>query len=314
MTKKAFMEKIIPGIGTYLFTLLALNTTHLTAASKPWIGVQKNWGDPLHMAGLPVCYWQAHSFTNFGDYLSVKLVERMINGPIVANQNGIPKGHKKLLAVGSILALAETGDVVWGSGVNGKSLNLAKYRFTDLDVRAVRGPLTRDFLMQQFHIACPEVYGDPALLIPYLFPEFKKAESPTYDFIIIPHYSELSLFPKATYPNVVSPLEPWYQVISKILDSKFVISSSLHGVVIAEAFGIPARLLKVTHNEPLFKYTDYYLGTQRPNFSYATSIEEALFMGGEPPFHCDLERLYRAFPFDYWPHVTPENFDFGKDI
>ena len=75
--------------------------------------------------------------------------------------------------------------------------------------------------------------------------------------------------------NVVYPTQPWYEVIEKILDSKFVISSSLHGIIIAEAFGIPARLLKITDKEPLFKYADYYYGTGRFDFQAATSVAQA---------------------------------------
>lgn len=216
------------------------------------------------------------------------------------------------MAIGSVLRLAEENDVIWGTGLSGKSLELHKYHFKNLEVKAVRGPLTREFLIQNFKIPCPPIYGDPALLLPYLFPEFKRSESPTYEYIVIPHYSELNLFPPEYYPNVVSPLEPWDQVLQKILDSKFVISSTLHGIVVAEAFGIPARLLKVTYNEPMLKYRDYYLGTQRPHFKYAKSVEDALSMGGESAFKCDLKKLYEAFPFEYWPTVVPKVIDFTE--
>jgi pyruvyltransferase len=247
--------------------------------------------------GLPLFYWQAGSFTNFGDYLSLKLIERITGQPVTTKF--LPR-QKKLLAIGSVLARASEGDVVWGSGVSGKRLKKADYTFRHLDIRAVRGPLTRQFIMENFHISCPEVYGDPALLIPYFFHEFNKAQTPSYDYIIIPHYTEEKLFPKNKYPNAVYPSEPWDQVIKKILDSKFVISSSLHGLIVAEAYHIPARMLRITENEPIFKYNDYYAGTGRPSFRFATSIEEALRLGGEPPFECDLQKLYAAFPFDYW--------------
>ncbi len=60
-------------------------------------------------------------------------------------------------------------------------------------MRAVRGPLTRQFLMDM-GIDCPKIYGDPALLLPKLFPEFKKSENPTKEYIIIPHHSDEHLF------------------------------------------------------------------------------------------------------------------------
>lgn len=269
--------------------------------------------------GIPMYYWDELFYTNnsgktnFGDYLSVKIVERIVNGPVkVIPKQMLNKTEKKLLALGSILLFGRENDVVWGTGTNGKNPNRGNYRFSHLDVRAVRGPLTREFLWMTFNIECPEIYGDPALLVPYLFPEFKKQQNPSQDFILIPNFADEKLFPKEEYPFVVYATEPWDEVITKILDSKFVISSSLHGIIIAEAFGIPARYLRVTDKEPLLKYQDYYLSTNRPCFEYATSIEEALQMGGEPPIECDLEKLYDAFPFDYWPQSTFTKPNFPK--
>lgn len=260
---------------------------------------------PKEQPELHLCYWQGYSYTNFGDYLSKVVVERMINQPVSIYQKTKTKDVRKLLAIGSIVSLADDNDVVWGSGIKGGgSLSLNKYRFKTLDVRAVRGPITRNFLKKNFNINCPEVYGDPALLLPVLFPEFKRPKNPAYEYVIIPHYSELSLFP-TNQPNVISTLDPWDTVVRKILNSKFVISSSLHGVIVAEAFGIPARLLRNTAREPLLKFKDYYLGTQRPHFKIARSIEEALQMGGEPPMMCDLKKLYESFPFEFWG-LTPK--------
>ena len=187
--------------------------------------------------------------------------------------------------------------------MNGKRMDPAIYRFSDLDVRAIRGPMTRRFLIDVFGVDCPETYGDPALLVPYFFPEFKRKENPRHEFIIIPHYSDIPLFPKSLGEHIIYPTDLWSDVIENILDSKFVISSSLHGLVLAEAFGIPARYVRVSENEPLFKYQDYYLGTNRPDFQYATSIDEALQMGGESECVCDLEKIYRSFPFDYWENA-----------
>lgn len=266
----------------------------------------------VELEGLPLRYWHKNDKENFGDYLSLKLVERIVGGQVaVANEK---KSNEKpnLLAIGSILILARQGDVIWGTGMNGKRMDLNLYKFETLDVRAVRGPLTRDFLISNFNINCPEIYGDPALLVPYFFPELKKKENPEYPYIVIPHYSEEHLFPKELHPNVVYPTEPWKDVIRKILNSSFVISSSLHGVIVAEAYGIPAKYLKISDHEPLYKYIDYYSGTGRPNFTYATSVEQALEMGGEPPVECDLEKLYYSFPFEYWPNATFKNPIFEK--
>lgn len=262
---------------------------------------------------LPLFYWQEDPTVNFGDYLSRVIIERVIGGPVSCyTKKGKDQG-KKLLAIGSILYFASDEDVIWGSGVNGKTFDKKYYNFTNLDVRAVRGPITRKFLMDQFQIECPEVYGDPALLFPYLFPEFKKSPSPSRDYLIIPHYTDQHLFPKDRYNNVVYTSEPWQEIVRQILDSKFVIGSSLHALVVAEAFGIPARLLRISENKHnhILKYYDYYLGTNRPHFQFATSVEEALEMGGEPPIQCDLEKLYKAFPSEFWPHTQFPQLNFN---
>jgi len=244
-------------------------------------------------------YWDArpqHGFSNFGDALSEALVERIIGHKVQVASKPF-QGPRKLLGMGSIMSYAQDHDLIWGTGVNGKAPENS-YRFTTLDVRAVRGPLTRDFLLKR-GIDCPEVYGDPTLLLPIYFPEFQKSANPSHDFIIIPHFSDEDLF--LDIPNRVSVKEPWYVVVEKILDSKFVIASALSGIIVAEAFGIPARLLQIenkSNTEDLFKYKDYYYGTNRFTFSPASSLEEALKMGGEPLPVCNLEKLRLAFPFE----------------
>lgn len=264
------------------------------------------------VAELPVYYWQQPQFVNFGDYISIKLVERIVGEPVRLYKKSYPE--KKLLAVGSIIYFANNDDVIWGTGTNGKYPYKESYNFTQLDVRAVRGPKTRQFLNDNWNLNCKEIYGDPALLFPFFFPEFVKSTQPSQRYIVIPHYSERKMFPKENNPHIVYPTDPWDEVIHKIIDSEFVISSSLHGIIIAEAYGIPARFLRVTETEPLLKYEDYYLGTNRPNFQYATSVEEALKMGGEPPFSCDLEQLYNAFPFDYWPNTEFKKPNFQQQL
>lgn len=100
---------------------------------------------------------------------------------------------------------------------------------------------------------------------------------------------------------MVSVKEDWQVVVAKILDSKFVISSALSGVIVAEAFGFPARLIispNENNTETIFKYSDYYYGTKRFDYRFATSVEEALEMSGEPMPVCDLEQLLQAFPYD----------------
>ena len=121
-------------------------------------------------ADLPLYFWDARptqGFANFGDALSEAIIKRIIGREVTVVERPFC-GTQKLLSMGSILSYAMDNDVIWGTGVNGKTPDSA-YQFSNLDVRAVRGPLTRKFLLDR-GISCPEIYGDPTLLFPTLFP------------------------------------------------------------------------------------------------------------------------------------------------
>ena len=100
----------------------------------------------IEYQGIPLYYWQQKAFVNFGDYLSLLLVEKIVGTPVKVHQNYPKNNVKKLLAIGSILSFAKDNDLIWGCGINGKLPNKSDYSFSCLDVRAVRGPLTRQFL------------------------------------------------------------------------------------------------------------------------------------------------------------------------
>jgi len=237
---------------------------------------------------------------NVGDYLSPLTVQRMLDrfGWRIADKR---PDRGRLLAIGSVLHFARDGDVVWGAGVNGK-VPEHRHRFEQLDVRAVRGPLTRDFLLRR-GVDCPAVYGDPALLMPALFPEFRVADPDTMaEYVVIPHLNDSPArwVAEVDAGHILWPTAHWKRFVRRILASRLVISASLHGLVIAEAYGIPARALRLAEGEPQFKYADYYLGTDRPEFRFARSVGEALRLGGEAPPRIDLRLLMNRFPVDLW--------------
>lgn len=233
---------------------------------------------------------------NFGDMLSPLIVNSILRSRGMREidlQQFNPTHH--LLAIGSILHFAQNGDVVWGSGINGK-IPLSSLVATDLDIRMVRGPLTRQVLVKK-GIYCPEEYGDPALLFNTLFPSFKNEhiQKIDSDFLVIPNLNDIKngYFPK----NVIHPCSPIEWIIMKVLSTELVVASSLHGIILAESLGIPARAF-ASSNEPEFKYLDYYEGTNRANVVIARDWIHALQLGGEPLPSVEPERLLSSFPFD----------------
>lgn len=239
--------------------------------------------------------WQPRSGArNFGDHLSHVISAAVARERCVSFDDETSRPHR-LLAVGSILHFAQDGDTVWGSGVNGK-VSLAEIRARKLDVRAVRGPKTAEVL-RGLGIDAPEVFGDPALLIPRFFGARFRVE-PVRDYIFIPNLNDLKTH--GHLPNVVSPLRGWNHCVEQICAAKLVIASSLHGIILAEAFGVPARYVRLTAIESQFKYDDYAQGTGRRALVPAHSIAEAREMGGHEPIHFDPEPLIEAFPYDLW--------------
>ncbi|MBU1802255.1 MAG: polysaccharide pyruvyl transferase family protein, partial [Actinobacteria bacterium] len=99
--------------------------------------------------------------------------------------------------------------------------------------------------------------------------------------------------------NVIDPRAGVREVLGRIAASKFVAASSLHGIVVAESFGIPARLV-ASQVEPPFKYQDYYLGTGRSDVAVASSLDEAIALGGASLPAWSPDELLRAFPYDLW--------------
>lgn len=239
-----------------------------------------------------VYWWRPHTGVNFGDELSKVIVERLAGVRLSWSPPSLSARRSLLFALGSILNLARDGDVVWGSGFRDAPSPEQRSLMAAVDVRAVRGPMTRDLLLSM-GIDCPAVYGDPALLLPRLYPDLP-APPRTRDYVVIPNCGEIEFF--HGYHHVVSPMGPWRDITRAIRESALVVSSSLHGLVVADAYGIPARWLRMTNREPLFKYQDYYAATGRPQAVFAASVGEALDMGGEAPARIDLEPLVRSFP------------------
>jgi len=218
--------------------------------------------------------------SNVGDTVSRVIVEALSGRAVVHDD-----APGKLLAVGSILSHAMDGDIVWGSGLPGtnpKVLPPGK----NISFRAVRGPLTRDLLLKAGH-ACPEIYGDPALLLPRIYsPKAAKARK----WGLVPHIDHIT-----PHENLIDVRWPWQRVIDEICACEFIISSSLHGNIIAEAYGIPAIWLHAPIGR--MKFDDHYALTGR-SVQPARSIEEALARPLErhiPTF--DLQPLLHAFPY-----------------
>lgn len=191
---------------------------------------------------------------NFGDLISPVILRLMCGiEPIRVNSNF----RGKILGAGSILKAARPDDIVWGSGL------IAPVPFNGRGIRfaAVRGPRTRELIDGDV----PERYGDPGILMPLVY-----AASPTdrrYGVGLVPHYKDKDVLSSADAGVLAIDTEAkdWKTTIDKIVSCDVIVSSSLHGVVIAEAYGVPAVWVQPTDRLKggEFKFHDYYEGTGR---------------------------------------------------
>ena len=274
-------------------------TSHLREALCTWLPSRKQC----------LYYWQPTHGENFGDELSLHIVNRLIRRH-KAESASVERCQKRrcyskrLLALGSILHEARSGDVIWGSGINGK-VSSRSYDFSSMDFRAVRGPLTRE-LVKTKGGRCPEVFGDPGLLIPQLFPELK-VDAKAEGICVIPNLNDAPVVEQVVAHRddlkFISPTDDWKEVVRAIQSSQFVISSSLHGIVLSDAYGIACRPLRSLFEAP-FKFEDYFLGTGRDAVDYARSIDHALELGPVEKMIFDSTPLLSAFPKEFFMEAS----------
>lgn len=218
---------------------------------------------------------------NFGDVLTRNILEYF--GVDFKHTNE----HKKanMFATGSIARLAGPGDTIIGSGMIRKGEKANPQAIW----KSVRGPLTRANVIRCGG-ECPEIYGDPALLLPlFCQPSEKK-----HKIGIVPHYQDYNKI-KSSYGekyhviNLVNknPLEPAKEISS----CEKIISSSLHGIISAHAYGIPAARVKFSklHGDGS-KFDDYCASVGVS--SKISSINDPIYSVGTIP---DLEPLIQIF-------------------
>ena len=180
---------------------------------------------------------------------------------------------KTFLCVGSTITFYPLKNTtIWGSGIINKNALSNISSFPD-KICAVRGPRTREELIK-LGIDCPAIYGDPIILLPRFYTPAKNKTH--YRIGIIPHYidkdksqiKEICKKFKAQFIQVRG-YKDWREFVDNICSCDYVISSSLHGLIIAEAYGIPSVWVKF--GEYIdgwdFKFIDFYESLEKYNVS-----------------------------------------------
>ena len=247
---------------------------------------------------------------NWGDDLNIYLLEHIWDKPLSYLYSSIIATRKQTdnyLVIGSTLAmLSNRNTIVWGAGVIDENEKLDR---PPKRILAVRGPKTRQWLIDR-GIQCPEVYGDPAMLLAEIYTP--KPTGKRYKLGIIPHYDDFDhpalQFLKNDSEVLFIHMEgykDWLGINDDIASCDYIASSSLHGLIMAEAYNIPNLWIEVSGKlmGGHFKFHDFFLSIkadrEKPyTIQPQTSAEDILKTKvNYLPGHIDLTPLKKVSPF-----------------
>ncbi|MFI8557818.1 polysaccharide pyruvyl transferase family protein [Pseudomonas putida] len=244
---------------------------------------------------------------NFGDYLSADIVE-FVSGRKVEHAS---IRRADMIAIGSVLGREKKAKTwgfprklhIWGTGSgNPDDVFSGRHHF-----HAVRGTKC---LSQIRGKKVKPVLGDPGLLSASLV---NKPIDKCIRVGLIPHIRDrkntrmaelLTRIPGAKVIDVYSPVK---QVLAEIASCDFVLSTSLHGLIVADSYGVPNQWLS-TNRCPRweYKFQDYYtsFGFDNPApltvdeilLDQSWTIDAALQAYARPGLDDMKQALVKAFP------------------
>jgi len=270
----------------------ASNTANLNAAplgsSFSSVGTNQQCKVQFKDRNMRLCHFIPYN-GNFGDELGPAVILKLLENKFHCSVDEVPvlnlakekRGSDEvcLFSLGSIFHMVRSGDHIWGTGINPSRQK--RYGQKNLTVYSVRGPKTEALVRNMYHVKGDIGNGDPGFLVPFLYPKYRiteKSQTRTLRngaggeprICFIPHaqdmgYEELKRLPPE---DVISVKNSWRPVVESMMNCDFIASSSLHGIIVANAIGIPARWFqfaggKTSETEGTFKYEDYFTSMNR---------------------------------------------------
>ena len=195
-----------------------------------------------------------HGHGNFGDNLTKNLLDKLCN---IKVEHVHEFEDATLIGIGSVLDMLPMtySGYIWTSGaIDSKTI----LDFPKANIIALRGVLSAKKVNRGGNI----VMGDGGLLCNYL--DTKKVLK-TKRLGIIPHYVDINnshvlALSKQPWVSLIDICDDYQRVIAKVKRCHYIVSSSLHGLILADSCGIPNRRFDVGGNivGDGFKYDDYY--------------------------------------------------------
>jgi len=198
---------------------------------------------------VPAFWWDGHP--NFGDDLTPWLMPRYGVLPI----HRLPSSAR-LAGAGSILGFLPEGyaGAIWGSGL----MEEVERPLPESRVFAVRGPFSAELI----GVRGPVVFGDPGLLVARHVARPRRR----WEIGVVPHghhrrnpiLRRLSQRDDGSV-HVINVHRHADSAVREIAACGVIVTTSLHGLITADAFGIPAAwsTLEPALNGGDFKFRDY---------------------------------------------------------
>lgn len=238
---------------------------------------------------------------NFGDKLTPYIVEKISGKKCVWSP---PESDLlKYVVTGSILNWEIKNAIAWGPGLASKN-DVPRIE----TIKMVRGEISKYISIMEGATQDIAV-GDPALLLPkYYKPKVERK----YKLGVFPHYIDtdivsynlLDKFPKDVV--LIYALDDIEKTIDLICSCRNIISSSLHGLIVSDAYGIPSRWVKFSDRilGDGTKYMDYYssigqdIQTMPVDLRNNISIEALLSVECTlKELNIDLDKMINCCPF-----------------
>lgn len=202
-------------------------------------------------------YWWRYDHPNkhnFGDELTPYIIKRLRGRRYV----WAPPSKCDIAGAGSIIEILQQDSVgkhikIWGSGFikEGPANTADNFEFL-----AVRGKLSKK------RIGVDVPLGDPGLLTSLVY---RRSKHVNYKVGIVAHYvdAEHPVIRKVALDRnykIINPLDPPAKVIKDITSCELILSSSLHGLIVADSFGVPNRWMPLSDRLTggAYKFEDYY--------------------------------------------------------
>lgn len=218
---------------------------------------------------MPVYYikWS----NNFGDMLTPLILKQYGFTPIFS----YPK-KSKCVVIGTILEIlpSDYKGYILGSGWTRAKIGY----FPNAKIYGIRGLLTKEYLKIDKNVCI----GDPGLLMSKIYPCNLNKK---YKVGIIPHESEIDdvrikrIQSNNTDCCIINPRNKNCKSIIRLINScEYIVSSSLHGLIISDSYGIPNGRIKINEidNSQDFKFKDYYSSLDEKLHTFQITGNETL--------------------------------------